>query len=218
MNKLKQIEALVEEVFIQLGIVTRNAKEKKILVDFGRKCAEIDEEDWEESSHAWIGDTIKEYNTRLRGDEKEELHPAIQHVNVEGELTPEIVKAINKLAEVAYNTPIKPALQPLPEKMPDDFLGEFTMSSSFRQKIYDYVIQHFGTPPRAWWMDLKKGNKFMYGKNAYELDAILLRTVNDYTYNIDNCSPYTDPEAQLRKTLNPEQIKLLDEMKANTKV
>jgi len=215
MNKLKQIEALVEEVFIQLGIVTRNAKEKKILVDFGRKCAEIDEEDWEESSHAWIGDTIKEYNTRLRGDEKEELHPAIQHVNVEGELTPEIVKAINKLAEVAYNTPIKPALQPLPEKMPDDFLGEFTMSSSFRQKIYDYVIQHFGTQPREWWMDLKKGDKFMnHLKQTVVFNDFLLEYENNGFAKscAKNCSPYTDPTQSFRDKLSPELQQEFDKL------
>jgi len=228
MNKLKQIEALVEEVFIQLGIVTRNAKEKKILVDFGRKCAEIDEEDWEESSHAWIGDTIKEYNTRLRGDEKEEVKQEETMADKFREYlktTPreQLQKDWDEVLSTYNDRPIKrePALQPLPDEVPEWFitpwkstLGDITM----RVEEWHKILDHFGTQPREWWMDLKKGDKFMYGKNAYELDAILLRTVNDYTYNIDNCSPYTDPEAQLRKTLNPEQIKLLDEMKANTKV
>lgn len=114
----------------------------------------------------------------------------------------------------------QPALQPLPEQMPEwvnSAIFEVRRGKITPTAFYMVLCQHFGTQPREWWMDLKTGDKFMYGKNAYEFDAILLRTVNDYTYNIDNCSPYTDPEAQLRKTLNPDQIKLLDEMKANTK-
>jgi hypothetical protein len=122
MNKLKQIEALVEEAAKELGLLFyKNGKpycshpQFKTLTDLAKRAAEIDEKDfndcWQQHSREPVIITrVKTYNSRLRGKVKEELHPAIQHVNVEGELTPEIVKAINKLAEVAYNTPIKLSL------------------------------------------------------------------------------------------------------------
>lgn len=240
MNKLKQIEALVEEAFIKLGIVTRNTNEKKILIDFGRKCAEIDEEDWEDSSRTWIGDTIKTYNSRLLGDEKKEVkqeQPALQPLPEEipklllNDLDPyrfwdesencfnyhfSDIKKLYNLFRKHFGTPSN-NLQPLPEQMPEWFASYFNGRGNDAVSCYIHCKYTFGTQPREWWKDLKKGDKFMYLKNTYELDAILLRSEEDYSFYIEDCSPYTDPEAQLRKTLNPEQIKLLDEMKANTK-
>ncbi len=203
MNKLKQIEALVEEAFIKLGIVTRNTNEKKILIDFGRKCAEIDEEDWEDSSRTWIGDTIKTYNSRLLGDEKKEVKQE------------------------------QPALQPLPEQMPEWFASYFNGRGNDAVSCYIHCKYTFGTPTREWWKDLKKGDKFIYDYTPFNYKEIrefsellyveesknyLIIDSKDVFFRIQFCSPYTDPEAELRKTLNPDQIKLLDEMKANTKV
>ena len=128
----------------------------------------------------------------------------------------------------------QPALQPLPEQMPEWFIEALTyldIHSIDKVGLYTLLCQYFGTQPREWWMDLQKGDKFMYGDG---IDGEI-RTFNGhysciednyFLYSMEegdsigigvgNCTPYTDPEAQLRKTLNPDQIKLLDEMKANT--
>ncbi len=198
MNKLKQIEALVEEAFIKLGIVTRNTNEKKILIDFGRKCAEIDEEDWEDSSRTWIGDTIKTYNSRLLGDEKKEVKQE------------------------------QPALQPLPEQMPEWFASYFNGRGNDAVSCYIHCKYTFGTQPREWWMDLKKGDKFMYGDG---IDGEI-RTFNGhysciednyFLYSMEegdsigigvgNCTPYTDPEAEFIATLTPEQLAMYKHVK-----
>ena len=221
MNKLKQIEALVEEAIEKIekaGLKDFRNFRKQILTDLAKRSAQIDEEDWEDSSHAWIGDTIKEYNTRLRCEVKEDLHPAIQHVNAEGELSTETVKAINKLAEVAFNTPINPALQPLPKKMPEWFVTYFNNRGNDAATCWSHMVSYFGTQPREWWQNLKKGDKFVYD-NGVDFDV---RTFNgkyycvygnyilfsieegDIGFNVSSCSPYTDPAQSFRSKLTPE--------------
>ena len=265
MNKLKQIEALVEEAFIKLGIVTRNTNEKKILIDFGRKCAEIDEEDWEDSSRTWIGDTIKTYNSRLLGDEKKE----VKQEESTDPSTPQPLKAddprvlINGLpvkvdfrivAEDYYQKHFvgQPALQP-PLELEDikqqleserishagcgvaalgyfdgcdpKYLSASLMDVITLRKKYEELLKN--QPPREWWMDLEKGDKFMYG-NGVDGE---IRTFNGhysciednyFLYSMEegdsigigvgNCSPYTDPTQSFRDKLSPELQQEFDKL------
>lgn len=51
-------------------------------------------------------------------------------------------------------------LQPLPEQMPEWFQSWFD-DKSVAEAIYDDCKEEWGTPPREWWQDLKKGDKFV---------------------------------------------------------
>ena len=39
-------------------------------------------------------------------EEQTELHPAIQHISAEGDISNETIELINKLAEIAYGSPV----------------------------------------------------------------------------------------------------------------
>lgn len=98
----------------------------------------------------------------------------------------------------------KPALQPLPEEMPDWFN---TFNGAYLK--YNEIRQHFGTPPREWWMDLKKGDKFLWNNGEYlELKVfdgeIYLKDKEEHIFYVSKCSPYTDPAQSFRSKLTPE--------------
>ena len=208
MKKLEEIDHLVEEVMTELLEAPLASTQKRILTSLARKCAEINVEDWDSCTRTWIYDTIKTYNARLREGQVEEVHPAIQHINAEDKLSAETVGAINKLAEVAYNTPMKPALQPLPEEMPLA-IRMLIGSEAIALDVWKWVIQHFGTPPREWWRDLKKGDKFVYdngvdGKVRTFRGIIYLAAKEPEICDLSRCSPYTDPAQSFRSKLTPE--------------
>jgi hypothetical protein len=221
MNKLKQIKALVEEAIEKLRMVGGiNPDQRpycmKILTDLAKKSAEIGDVD----------------------------QPALQPLPSVDELENElatlwgkdiamIVRGVAKYLHTKYGTPSN-NLQPLPEKMPEWFASYFNGRGNDAVSCYIHCKYTFGTQPREWWMDLKKGDKFIWvspitkqehiikwnGALYYnEIDGWSLGELLEekVAYFVKDCSPYTDPEAELRKTLNPDQIKLLDEMKEGKK-
>lgn len=149
---------------------------KEILTSLARKCAEINKEDYHDCYNT-PGNTINNYNARLDYGQVEEV----------------------KKEE-------KPALQPLPEEVPEWFMPT---GRDYRVDTWKKVIQHFGTPPREWWMDLKKGDKFVYndgvdGEVRTFRGIIYLAVEKDIICNLSNCSPYTDPAQSFRSKLTPE--------------
>ena len=170
MNKLKQIEALVEEAIEKLRMVGGiNPDQRpycmKILTDLAKKSAEIGDVD-------------------------------------------------------------QPALQPLPEKMPEWFMDQFLQQSALEN--WNKVRQHFGTQPREWWMDLKKGDKFIYDYTPFNYKEIrefsellyveesknyLIIDSKDVFFRIQFCSPCTDPEAEFIATLTLEQLAMYKHVK-----
>lgn len=187
MKKLQEIDRLVEEAFIELGIVTRTAKDKYALTKLARKCAEINIEDFCSIHNYSVGGNIDTYNSRLRDGKVEEV----------------------KQEE-------KPALQPLPEEMPDWFN---TFNGAYLK--YNEIRQHFGTQPREWWQDLKKGDKFMCDNESWVFNEMALCTDDERGFYLSECSPYTNPTQSFREKLTPEmQVefdKVVSSLTHNTK-
>lgn len=106
-------------------------------------------------------------------------------------------------------------LQPLPDQMPEWFGSYFQGHESFALACYSVCKTVFGNEkPREWWMDLQKGDKFMYGKEIRVfLGYIAIVDEHHRNFNVNDCSPYTDPEEELIKTFTPEQKKLWEMMK-----
>lgn len=184
MKKIQEINRLVEEALKELQSADVKIEVRKILTTLARKCAEINEEDFDYYSRK-----ILYYNSRLRDGQVE---------------TPE-----QKQEE-------KPALQPLPEALPD-FMLHYNRSELSSLQLWEKIRQHFGTQPREWWMDLKKGDKFVFNNGAIRevktfngiidkssIKVYLGNEESEVRFVIDYCSPYTDPAQSFRSKLTPE--------------
>ena len=229
MNKLEQIKVLVEEAlkdFQQLPALDYHKNLKQILTDLAKRSAEIDYGDWSACAlKNWnTVEIMKEYNTRLLGDVKEEVkqeQPALQllpkqmpewfitYFNDRGNDAATCWSHIVLRFGTQSNN-----LQPLPENRPEWFMTALTNPLTDRQKLWNKIIQYFGTQPREWWRDLKKGDKFMYGKEIRVfLGYIAIVDEHHRSFNVNDCSPYISPEEELIKTFSPEQKKLWEMMK-----
>lgn len=185
MKKLQEIDRLVEEALNLLDFKDTNCW-RDILTSFARKCAEINQEDWVSIAEGKFIDVNTEYNSRVRDGQVE---------------TPE-----QKQEE-------KPALQPLPEALPD-FMLHYNRSELSSLQLWEKIRQHFGTQPRDWWHDLKKGDKFIRNglPHPIEFDAVRLRGVDEEYYHVDSCSPYTSPTDTFRSKLSPELQEEFDKL------
>lgn len=203
MKKLQEIDRLVEEALNLLDFKDTNCW-RDILTSFARKCAEINQEDWVSIAEGKFIDVNTEYNSRLRDGQVE---------------TPE-----QKQEE-------KPALQPLPEEVPEWFMH--TSSKGIRTSIWNQLRYYYGTTPREWWHRLKKGDKFVFNNGAIRevktfngiidkssIKVYLGNEESEVRFVIDYCSPYTDPTQSFRSKLTPEmQVefdKLVSSLTPNT--
>lgn len=177
MKKLQEIDRLVEEAIKELRSADVKIEVRKILNKLARKCAEINQEDWVSIAEGKFIDVNTEYNSRLRDGQVEEM--------------PEQ----------------KPALQPLPEEVPEWFMH--TSSKGIRTSIWNQLRYYYGTQPREWWRDLKEGDKFLWNNGEYlELKVfdgeIYLKDKEEHIFYVSKCSPYTDPAQSFRDKLSPE--------------
>lgn len=81
--------------------------------------------------------------------------------------------------------------------------------------IAEKIIMKYGTPPSAWWMNLKEGDKFLLeNEDGFEektfRGGIYLTAENSPICNVSYCQPYTPPSPlqQFMDSLTPEQKEL----------
>ena len=223
MNKLKQIEALVEEAIEKLRMVGGiNPDQRpycmKILTDLAKKSAEIGDVDQpalqplpEEIPKLLLND-LDPYRFWHESENCFNYHFSD-------------IKKLYNLFRKHFGTPSN-NLQPLPEKMPEWFMDQFLQQSALEN--WNKVRQHFGTQPREWWMDLKKGDKFIYDYTPFNYKEIrefsellyveesknyLIIDSKDVFFRIQFCSPCTDPEAEFIATLTLEQLAMYKHVK-----
>lgn len=182
MKKLQEIDLLVEEALKELQSADVKIEVRKILNKLARKCAEINEEDFDYYSRK-----ILYYNSRLRDGQVEEVEQ-------------EEVKEQTKPPSSKYYPLFK------------YFLDEHNVM--LLETDCQEIERLLNSQPREWWMDLKKGDKFVFENNKVkefngfvELgDHIWLGSIekSGISYRADYCSPYTDPAQSFREKLTPE--------------
>lgn len=198
MNKLKQIEVLVEESHEKLRMVGGINPDQRpycmeILTDLAKRSAKIDRGDFQDS---W---GVEEYNSRLRGEVKCTCKNPLEYANCDK-------KCVRYYEEVGQE---QPALQPLPDNAPEwlqESLTEVYNNRMDMRLFYSILKRHFGTQPREWWMDLKKGDKITddTGNIRTFTGTVFLETGASVICDVTKCSPYTDPTQSFRDKLSPE--------------
>lgn len=187
MKKLQEINLLVEEAINLLDFKDTNCW-KDILTTLARKCAEINEEDFDYYSRK-----ILYYNSRLRDGQVETP-----------ETKQEEVKEQTKTPSSKY--------YPLFQYLHDEF--NIILLETDCQEIERLL----NSQPREWWMDLKEGDKFIFDNKADRIDLTFDGTLELYkgslflkseergstAFRLDYCSPYTDPAQSFRSKLTPE--------------
>lgn len=200
MKKLEEINRLVEEAYQSLENAQTCESEKQILRLFARKCAEINEEDFDYYSRK-----ILYYNSRLRDGQVE---------------TPE-----TKQEE-------KPALQPLPSDAPDSLYELLRDDETSAIDVWEWFKVNFGTQPREWWHNLKKGDKFLHDDGmegeirTYDGHYVCINGFffiysteegEGVRFSVGNCAPYTDPTQSFRDKLSPEMQVEFDKLMERNK-
>lgn len=209
MEKIQEIERLVEEAMAELLEAPLASTQKRILTTLARKCALINVHDLSIDCNQ----SVHKYNSSLRDGQVEEVKqepkPALQPLP---EALPDFMLYQNRgnLSSLQLWEKIRQHfgtqqlnLQPLPEKAPVWFMDSFLRQHALEE--WNKIRQHFGTQPLEWLLNLKKGDKFLYAeKNIYEFSELkILAKGGDYIC-ADYCSPYTDPTQSFRSKLTPE--------------
>lgn len=187
---------------------------------------EINKEDWC-SSGGMLGNAIKDYNSRLRDGQVETPEPKQEEVkeqtkNPSSKYYPLFKYFLDEYLVMLHETDCQeiekllnsqPALQPLPsaDKLGYEIYNKSSLIDDLEHCIFlaEYIISKYGTQPREWWMDLKKGDKFMCD-NGVDHDektfrgVIYLAAEQPEICDLSKCSPYTDPTQSFRSKLTPE--------------
>ena len=91
-------------------------------------------------------------------------------------------------------------------------------------EVDEAIIKTHDTQPREWWMDLQKGDKFIFDNKATRSEEtfdgtlklwkgnLYLNTEEDTTLRLEYCSPYTDPTQTFRDKLSPELQQEFDKL------
>lgn len=144
------------------------------------------------------------------------VEEAIKDIQNTGHMSWEEI--LTSLAEQASQN----GLKPLPSEVPEEFLDLFD-GTKLPYDYWNWVIQHFGTPPAEWWHGLRNGDKFKDGEGCVwtyngKYSCIhgnyFLYTIEEgeIGINVDYCSPYTSPTDTFRSKLTPELQEEFDEV------
>jgi hypothetical protein len=116
-----------------------------------------------------------------------------------------------------YGTPTKKELVSV-EKLDEEICALHRVIMPATSKlIAQHIIDTYSLNPakREWWMDLKYGDEYFFGKIKYKFKQLRIEASNGGIMWLDMCTPYIEPSIhdKFMASLSDEQKKMYEEMK-----